>query len=100
MNDETLTTLVHTNKALAAAMHDMLLQLYASQTLVTALLGVLAQDAQGLPALAREISRTAEQGHGVALGCAMDDQHLRERNQVLQGMLPAALRGLVVLPNA
>ena len=100
MNDETLATLVKTNKDLACAMHDMLLQLYASQTLVKALLTVLAQDPEHLPALAREISQAAETGHGVALGCAMADEHLRERSRVLQGMLPAALRGCVVLPDA
>lgn len=100
MNDETLATLVKTNKDLARAMHDMLLQLYASQTLVKALLTVVAQDPRQLQALAREISRAAEMGHGVALGCAMADDHLRERNLVLHGMLSEALRACVVLPDA
>lgn len=100
MNKETLAALVTTNKDLAQAMHDMLLQLYASQTLVKALLTVLAQDAERLPALAREISQLAETGHGVALGCAMGDDHLRERNLVIRGMLPEALRACVVLPDA
>lgn len=100
MNDETLATLVNTNKDLARAMHDMLLQLYASQTLVKALLTVVAQDPAQLLALAREISQAAETGHGVALGCAMADEHLRERNLVIRGMLPEALRGHVVLPDA
>jgi hypothetical protein len=99
MNKETLAALVSTNKDLARAMHDMLLQLYASQTLVKALLTVLAQDAERLPALAREISQLAETGHGVALGCAMADDHLRERNSVIRGMLPEALRACVVLPD-
>jgi hypothetical protein len=98
-NKETLATLVNTNRDLARAMHDMLLQLYASQTLVRALLGVLAEDPDKAPTLGKAISAVAEKEHGIALGFAMSDVHLVERNQILMGMLPAALRQHVVLPD-
>lgn len=100
LSEQALAALIKTNQDLASAMRDMLLQLHASQTLVKALMNVLAEDTDKLPTLAREIASVAEKEHGIALGHAMADGHLRERSQVLRGMLPPALRARVVLPDA
>jgi small nuclear ribonucleoprotein (snRNP)-like protein len=75
------------------------LRLHAALTALTGVLRAIDEHPQLRDATAKGISKAAEEAHGVALGFAVTDDYLSQRDSLLRNLLPPELKQLVNLPK-